>query len=688
MLDSARTARRTHPVRDRWRNWLAAWAVFLAGLSLTFAAWRFLAGSELERDRNVFHHRVRELAGRLTKRIEADAQILRGAAGLFQSVREVTRDEWRRYVDSLQLAEAYPGIQGVGFSEWIAPEGLAAHELRIRAQGFPSYAVKPPGVRERYTSIVYLEPFTALNQRAFGFDMYSEPVRRAAMDRAIDTQSITVSDAIVLLQENPGTTQAGIIMYQPIYHWDQPTGTVAERRAAIVGFVYLPIRMGNLTRGALGTLPTDLSFDLYSAPGPASSALLFSTLGQDEPVATDTFAEPLEVFGSRWMLAARELSSDAHDPDQAGGEATALFGVLLSAALAALTVAVTRRREQTRALAASRRASEARFRSYFDLPLVGAALTSPTKGWLAVNERLCELLGYRRAELTDKTWAQLTHLDDLAADVALFERVQAGLQDSYTLEKRLLRKDGSSVWTHVAVQAVRDAEGQIEYFAALIEDRGRQKRQEQILEARVNLMDHAQTHGLHDILVRTLDLVEDLTDSCVGFYHFVQPDGRTLTLQAWSTRTARDYCRAEGHGRHYDVDEAGVWVDCIRQGHAVIHNDYEALPHKRGLPPGHAPLVRELAVPVHRAGRIVAVLGVGNKSMGYTEDDVATVTAFADLAWDIAERGARTRADSGERGAFHDHFRTRPRDDGPEPPGGWRLHGRERVFCHGVGLHA
>src|SRR5271156_6668615 len=67
--------------------------------------------------------------------------------------------------------------------------------------------------------------------------------------------------------------------------------------------------------------------------------------------------------------------------------------------------------------------SEARFRSYFDLGLIGMAITSPTKGWEDVNDKLCEILGYSRKELVQKSWSELTHPDDLAADVRQFDRV-------------------------------------------------------------------------------------------------------------------------------------------------------------------------------------------------------------------------------------------------------------------------
>ncbi len=116
-----------------------------------------------------------------------------------------------------------------------------------------------------------------------------------------------------------------------------------------------------------------------------------------------------------------------------------------------------------------------------------------------------------------------------------------------------------------------------------------------------------------------------------------------LTLQAWLTMTAEYFCQAEGSGSHYPVNLAGVWAECVHQRQAVIHNDYASLPNKKGLPQGHVPVVRELVVPVFRAGKIVAILGLGNKDFDYDRQDISTVSVFSDLAWDIAER-KRTEA--------------------------------------------
>jgi PAS domain S-box-containing protein len=160
----------------------------------------------------------------------------------------------------------------------------------------------------------------------------------------------------------------------------------------------------------------------------------------------------------------------------------------------------------------------------------------------------------------------------------------------------------------------------------------------ELIRVRLSLLEFAATHSLEELLQKTLDEVGVLSDSPIGFYHFVGKDQKTILLQAWSTRTVKEFCKAEGKGMHYGIDQAGVWVDCVRQKRPVIHNDYNSLPHRKGLPEGHPPVIRELVVPIMRDGSVAAILGMGNKPTDYTPRDIEIVSYLADVAWAIIER--------------------------------------------------
>ena len=175
-------------------------------------------------------------------------------------------------------------------------------------------------------------------------------------------------------------------------------------------------------------------------------------------------------------------------------------------------------------------------------------------------------------------------------------------------------------------------------FKPLLQYIQHHRQNENINEARLRLIQLANTHTLNDLLQSTLDELEFLTGSRIGFFHFLESDENMLWLQSWSTNTLVKMCTAEGAGTHYSIEYAGVWADCVRLRKPVVHNDYASLPNRKGLPEGHAAIVREIAIPIIRFDKVVAIFGLGNKPQAYTSSDVELVSTLADFSWDIIEK--------------------------------------------------
>lgn len=138
-------------------------------------------------------------------------------------------------------------------------------------------------------------------------------------------------------------------------------------------------------------------------------------------------------------------------------------------------------------------------------------------------------------------------------------------------------------------------------------------------------------------LQHALALTEDLTGSRISFAHLISADERTIELVAWSKRTLAHYCTAVS-ATHYPVTEAGIWADALRLRQPVVVNYYAAYEHKRGLPAGHAEVSRLISVPVIESGKVVAIMGVGNKAAEYEPIDVETVQLVANLLWRLVQR--------------------------------------------------
>jgi PAS domain S-box-containing protein len=133
----------------------------------------------------------------------------------------------------------------------------------------------------------------------------------------------------------------------------------------------------------------------------------------------------------------------------------------------------------------SLRRSESTLRSYFELPLIGIAISSPEKGWLTVNDKVCDILGYDRGELTQMTWVDITHPEDVEPDLEQFNRLMRGETDGYLLDKRFIRKNGEVIDASISVRGVRRGDGSIDYLVTLVQDITDRKQAE---EERVKLI--------------------------------------------------------------------------------------------------------------------------------------------------------------------------------------------------------
>lgn len=292
------------------RAMMMAWVTLIISFLLTFLLWRHSKIDSEKDARRHFDHRVSEIRLELQQRMLAYEQVLRGAAGLFAASQEVDREEWKTYVDNLRIDMAYPGIQGIGFSKVIAPEEKAAHVKKIRSEGFTAYKVWPEGERSIFTSIIYLEPFKERNLRAFGYDMFSEPVRREAMEAARDTNSVVITQRVKLVQETSEAVQMGFLMYYPIYRKDMPITTIQERRAALDGFVYSPFRMNDLMQGILGTDLPDIDFEIYDGTELKRDKLMYDSDGIYAGDLSSVYSSKINVYfnGKIWALYFTPLS--------------------------------------------------------------------------------------------------------------------------------------------------------------------------------------------------------------------------------------------------------------------------------------------------------------------------------------------------------------------------------------------
>jgi two-component sensor histidine kinase/CHASE1-domain containing sensor protein len=319
-----------------------AWLVLAGSLLCVWLGWHLADRNAETAQRQRFDAEAKAIAAAVETRIEIYQQSLRAAAAFLGATGGATREAWRAYVNRLEIDRHYPGIQGFGYTTRIRADEVGRHEEAIRAEGFPEYRVWPNGDREPLSSIVLLEPFDWRNQRAFGFDMMSEPIRRAAMEMARDTGEPATTAKVVLVQETETDRQAGFLVYVPVYGGDRMPEGMTARRDALEGWVYAPFRAGDLMAGIREAPARGIKVDAHDGRTATDESLLHEGEPRGGSALPARFETEIgiDVGSRRWTLAFRSLPAFEAGIDRQK-QTLVLFGglgisILLFATAAAL----------------------------------------------------------------------------------------------------------------------------------------------------------------------------------------------------------------------------------------------------------------------------------------------------------------------------------------------------------------
>ncbi len=254
-----------------------------------------------------------------------------------------------------------------------------------------------------------------------------------------------------------------------------------------------------------------------------------------------------------------------------------------------------------------------------------------------LNSAWTRLLGWSKEELLSIPWFSFVHPEDTAATEAINQDLRQG-RSVKDFRNRYVGKDGRTRW--LEWNAIPDVEEGLIYAVARdvtdqIKSQETIKLNEERLQSLLKLsqMSHVSDEKIRDY---ALEEIVRLTRSKAGYLHLVKEETGSLELVAWS-RGVQEACRAQ-ETRHYPLENAGVWADSIRLRRPIIHNDFENMPNKKGLPEGHFPIRRHMSVPVMDGERVVAVAGVGNKERPYDEADVNQLTLFMTSMWSIIKQ--------------------------------------------------
>lgn len=408
------------PLRQLLRpgNAWIAWLLLVTCLVATAVLWHVSVRLVEDRTEARFKTQSLQLKTAIEERLLNYEQVLAGSAGLFAVSPGLDRLAWHTYIESVDIERYYPGLQGIGYTSRVKVWGIDEHTDWVRGQGMPDYRISPMGEREEYFPIVFLEPNNNQNRRAHGYDAFSEPVHRVAMEQARDTGTPMITGKLVLVQEEVAEDQAGFLMYYPIYEGGWTPESETERRALLKGFVFSAFRMNNLVDGIVGLISPFLDVRIYDAEVASRETLMYgSNLGSLDNEFSFEKTQSITHGGRTWLLQTRStpafdfLASDPRPP------IVLAAGVVISLLLFAFALVLLRSRLLAQMSAGRYRAiTEGAANVTLVLDRAGEALyASPS----------CKtILGFDADLLQDMDLPGLVHSDDWPQLLASFDEAK------------------------------------------------------------------------------------------------------------------------------------------------------------------------------------------------------------------------------------------------------------------------
>lgn len=321
---------------------LLPWLIFMAGLGITWLVWDHEREAETKEMRSQFDLAMRDAVSGIEQRISNYEQLLRGVQGLLTTTDLSNRAALRDYVENIQLDANFAGIEVIGTVELVPAARKQDHVTDMRRRGFPGYEIFPKGERETYAAVVQREPYVgSVRGVPFGLDVWADPVRRAALERARDSGMPAITGRLQLGIDAAAEVRPGFVMYLPVFSRGMPHGSAEERRASLVGWVYAAFRMRDMMASLYGKPSPGLAMAIYDGVTFSDATLMYawpkgSAVIAQGPTGGLAADEYLVLAGHTWTIALRADPEFDRGFRRGAPLAIAVAGLGLSLSLAVL----------------------------------------------------------------------------------------------------------------------------------------------------------------------------------------------------------------------------------------------------------------------------------------------------------------------------------------------------------------
>lgn len=456
------------------RHPLTAWIVLIVCCAATFIGWSVSRSQLLDQDFDRFQIRVGQITNEVSQRVLSYEQALVAARASLTANQPANGDSWRTFVDQMDIDRSYPGISGIGFIANVPATDLPAFVAANRRDDTPEFAVRPEGQRPDYFPIQFIEP-QERNLALIGYDIGSDSLRRAMAEESRDNGEATLTPR--RKRANDPIGNSAVLFLLPVYKSGLVVDSINARRAALLGWVFVPFRIDDVMAGVIPFDLADVNFEIFDGKMPSALNLLYDddrSSGNRDARYKSVFKkdETLKIGGRTWTIhfTTRPVF------DKISDRSKHIFILIGGLSISLLIFGITRSLATTRA-----RAFELAEKMTEQLRIQERALTSSNAGVVItdalrpdnpviyVNPAMEKISGYSAAEFIGRN---CRFLQGKERNQPALEQLRHALKEksSCKVVLRNFRKAGKLFCNELSISPVRDEEGQVTNFVGIVED--------------------------------------------------------------------------------------------------------------------------------------------------------------------------------------------------------------------------
>ncbi len=482
-------------------------------LILTGTTYYFYRSEILEKEQTRFNNQTQEIKQNVAEHLEKYLALIRGGKGLFAASKRVEQEEWKKFVQTINVPKNYPGLLALGYISYVTTEKKSDFISQTQKTTSPDFQIWPETSNADFFPITYIEPFET-NKKAIGYDLGSDPKIRHAIEATVEEGKPKITGKIFLVQSKEN--EPAFLLFSPVYNQFNPQ-TAEERTKHLEGWVYSAFLVRNFMQDILNSKSLGIDIDIFDGENTNPEDMLYDNDQELEAAGKNYIPHfsdisTLSIAGRTWTFVFKSLPSfNRFNIDRWRLNFILISGLAASFLLFAFVQLLTTTKQRARILA-EKMSRECAKSAAFNAAILNGSnygiISTDLNGVIQTFNNAAEkMLGYKAQEVIGKMKPDSFHdpreIEDYAITLSkeLGEKISANSEDVFTTkikrglieekEWTYIRKDKTRFPALVSITAIRDTQTQeVQGFMGVVIDITERKKIEKMKNEFISVVSH------------------------------------------------------------------------------------------------------------------------------------------------------------------------------------------------------